>query len=781
MIDEQRPRELLAALLTAHDEASGSVQLAAKPPTALRVVVDGLDAVRLPLTDEDARRLKAAGRPARFGRGEQTLTDRRVRDTWEVPRESVHAEWAAPALAADLEVVREELGLPRGARVRAELHALLVYEPGQFFVPHQDSEKDDAMVATLVVTLPSQHSGGELVVHHLGEATTYRGFADRLALVAFYADCRHEVRPVTSGYRVTLTYNLLLDGDTARVPSDQATIDEVARALRAHTSTPAPQRYGPPHAPPGRLVVLLDHEYTERGLAASRLKGDDARRVALLRAAAGAAGFETVLALADVHEVRDALTEDGDDRWDDWDDDEDDEIPDDEIPDDDIADDGPLDQAAGELLDSEIQLTWWADGEGPGSGPISSDVTDDEVCTLTPSAWLRPYASEHTGYMGNYGNTVDRWYRRAALVAWPAELGFANRAEASPVWAVEELVALARAADPAVAADAARTLAPFWDATVTTCPRQAELLAGALSAAIAVDDPDVAEALLAPFPVESVGTRHAEGLAAVRERYGSSWFEGLVRAWAGESRPLQWRRSGPSREQWLGALPEVCDALTAAGPAGGAAARSLVETAWGLLAALVRPALARPTAAGRHRLEVLGLPLAAVVRVAGSLRRRDLLEEVRTFCREHGDPAGPWVLAVLRRAAPGAASAIDVFHPLAADQQARLAARLEQPIRRPDDWSMSLPEGCACELCGRLAAFLSEPGHVTLEWPLAKAGRQHVHGRIDGAELPVTHETRRRGSPYTLVLTKTPDLFEREARQRDQDAGDLALLRATWR
>ena len=37
----------------------------------------------------------------------------------------------------------------------------------------------------------------------------------------------------------------------------------------------------------------------------------------------------------------------------------------------------------------------------------------------------------------------------------------------------------------------------------------------------------------------------------------------------------------------------------------------------------------------------------------------------------------------------------------------------------------------------------------------------HVHRRIEGAELPVTHQTRRTGSPYTLVLTKTPELFER--------------------
>ena len=69
------------------------------------------------------------------------------------------------------------------------------------------------MVGTLVVSLPSAHTGGELIVEHGGESVTYRTSKQDLSFVAFYADCRHEVKPVTSGYRVTLTFNLLADGE----------------------------------------------------------------------------------------------------------------------------------------------------------------------------------------------------------------------------------------------------------------------------------------------------------------------------------------------------------------------------------------------------------------------------------------------------------------------------------------------------------------------------------------------------------------------------------------
>jgi hypothetical protein len=51
-----------------------------------------------------------------------------------------------------------------------------------------------------------------------------------------------------------------------------------------------------------------------------------------------------------------------------------------------------------------------------------------------------------------------------------------------------------------------------------------------------------------------------------------------------------------------------------------------------------------------------------------------------------------------------------------------------------------------------------------------------VHARIDAAELPVRHQTKRVGSPYTLVPTKTDDLFERERQDRAQDERDLLLL-----
>jgi len=130
---------------------------------------------------------------------------------------------------------------------------------------------------------------------------------------------------------------------------------------------------------------------------------------------------------------------------------------------------------------------------------------------------------------------------------------------------------------------------------------------------------------------------------------------------------------------------------------------------------------------------------------------------------------------------PGVGDAGVGFGDLAADCAARLAAQLARPQRASGDWSIELPAGgCTCDLCDTLRAFFEDKSRRTLEWPLAQQRRQHVHTRIDTAELPVTHVTRRQGRPYTLVLKKTDALFARQRQARIRDETALDWLAAQW-
>ncbi len=166
------------------------------PVDALTVSVKNLGPLASPLPPATAQALHAASTPARHGRRDQTLLDKRVRDTGELRADTLALRWADGVRDALQGEVASALGLQQ---IEARLHYLLVYGPGQFFKPHQDTEKHSGMVATLVLVWPSPHIGGELVVRHASEQAHFASqhlTADAIRWFAFYADCRHEVLPV---------------------------------------------------------------------------------------------------------------------------------------------------------------------------------------------------------------------------------------------------------------------------------------------------------------------------------------------------------------------------------------------------------------------------------------------------------------------------------------------------------------------------------------------------------------------------------------------------------
>jgi predicted 2-oxoglutarate/Fe(II)-dependent dioxygenase YbiX len=123
-----------------------------------------------------------------------------VRKTWQINADkvSIGGQHWDKTLAGIVGRVAERLGV--GEPITAELYKLLIYDKGGFFVSHRDTEKAPSMFATLVLVLPSASKGGELIVRHGGREATLELANDEpaeIAFAAFYADCVHEVRPVT--------------------------------------------------------------------------------------------------------------------------------------------------------------------------------------------------------------------------------------------------------------------------------------------------------------------------------------------------------------------------------------------------------------------------------------------------------------------------------------------------------------------------------------------------------------------------------------------------------
>lgn len=98
------------------------------------------------------------------------------------------------------------------------------------------------------------------------------------------------------------------------------------------------------------------------------------------------------------------------------------------------------------------------------------------------------------------------------------------------------------------------------------------------------------------------------------------------------------------------------------------------------------------------------------------------------------------------------------------------------------------PVPCYCSDCGSLNLFLQDPARSVGRFPLNKARGGHLHSNLDYGEVDCTHLTERRGSPHTLVVTKTfkqNGVARKEWADRNREAcawlksvgeGKLALL-----
>ena len=263
--------ESLDDLQTPGSTCTGGV--ASVLPVAPGLSVKGVGIVPLPVTETTAAALKAVAQQAPHGKGAATIVDRNVRDTLQINADQVsltHPSWNA-SLEKLVHSAVTELGVSP-SMVQTHLYKLLLYETGGFFQKHSDTEKEDGMFATLVIQLPSIFEGGSFVVSHNGKSKTFQLDNSATAsyschYVAHYADCEHEVLPVTSGYRLALVYSLCCKG-TDHTPSARD-LESAGRMVTAMERLPNDHSL---------FAIPLDHQYTTKslvGLGVGALKGMD--------------------------------------------------------------------------------------------------------------------------------------------------------------------------------------------------------------------------------------------------------------------------------------------------------------------------------------------------------------------------------------------------------------------------------------------------------------------------------------------------------------------------
>src|SRR3990172_1959302 len=182
--------------------------------------------------------------------------------------------------------------------------------------------------------------------------------------------------------------------------------------------------------------------------------------------------------------------------------------------------------------------------------------------------------------MGKWGNTVERWYHRAAVVLWPRERTFVIRAKMSARWAIGEVASALRRRDGEAARRQAESLRPFWTQVARQDDRRG-VFERTLWVAARLDDENLAASLLEPFALTRLTPSAASRLIDLLDRYGLDWCRTALGRWTAGNRP----DGDAERGTWLAsALPGLCQSLCAAtGPAACDLAQWLVTEQWGWL------------------------------------------------------------------------------------------------------------------------------------------------------------------------------------------------------
>ncbi|KAE9264566.1 hypothetical protein PR003_g32760, partial [Phytophthora rubi] len=211
----------VSKVLARADEHAGEYSfggLADTLPAVSGLFVDGVGTIPTPLCAEQAEKLIAVCKKSPFGHNLDTKMDENVRKSWQLEANLV--QFKNPLWQAGIDKLRKVIADRLGyADVPLEcvLYKLLVYGEGGHFVKHQDTEKEDGMIATLVVQPPSEHEGGDLVVyrdgklayrHDFGKADGSAAYAPHYAV--HYADAEHALEKVTKGFRLVLVYSICL-------------------------------------------------------------------------------------------------------------------------------------------------------------------------------------------------------------------------------------------------------------------------------------------------------------------------------------------------------------------------------------------------------------------------------------------------------------------------------------------------------------------------------------------------------------------------------------------
>lgn len=579
---------------------------------------------------------------------------------------------------------------------------------------------------------------------------------------------------------------------------------------------------------PQKLAVRLGHKYTKGGLTWDALKGTDRTKALALADAAAQSGCHAFLALLTFWE---SGSSEGDDdygygygsrgrsrSWDDEDDDEDDHDGVSHASSKD-SDDGDISgkYEMGEIFDKSLSAGQLSSLNGESFPVNELPINEQEIVPPDSLRLVKP-EEEHEGFTGNAGMTLDRWYRHAVILLWPDRLHFDVVCSCgSPTAALTfpSFVARMNRANKAEAAVLRTQCVRFADRIMANWPQldyvgsshssrtrnhdeEPDVGAQLLKSLLALEEPDLLMAFVTKVLARDASVNPGKSLANACETVG----------WTLMRRPLETifaSISDAALPRNIRLLEELCVATvsdnnaskpqsksarvkskTNAAPVETSSARA--DCCRNLAASVINALIRLDTAKDKgsyygHNIDRVAV-LIDLTRALVATNQHDLLSQVvehtLAFPEEYPlitthvpalNELAKWLPKHLTQ--PCAA----VTHWIA-DVSSQLAARTASQPQPPADFRRPATLKCSCADCKLVNKFLSNPSDSTHRLRARQQIRDHVNNNIRNTHCDLQTTTDTKGSPHTLVCTKTTASFDRSLKTYHADLKHLASIQS---
>ena len=616
-----------------------------------------------------------------------------------------------------------------------------------FIQKHRDTEKAEGMFGTLVIQLPSNYSGGKLIVYHQRKKSEfdYSGPSCRsnCYFTSFYADCQHEVKKVTKGYRLCLIYNLMYQGlDECPTPADaKKQVSAIVSAMNQWEEDIESDEC------PDMMTYLLEHKYCEASLSFRLLKNGDRAVADILTQAKAKVDF-------DIYVGHINLTEHWAAEHDGYGDYEDVECCDE------FVHAEHLDSCDGKHTLSQVEI--YKDSFVP------EDFFDE----------IDPDEEEFEEATGNEGATVDKQYNWTALLLWPTMKRTTVIGMNNTVQLFKQDIDAGKKGLDNVARDIMREMCN-GSPSIQSCLSFLHALQG-------IDDTK----LIAEMLDVMAGIEESCGFGSFIEDdtfYSSVMAIGHKHGWDILKSPIQTMFTVCSSSN----VEKYCVFLNKIIVSGKLVHEKDLCT--NLLTIIVKVLADEPDATPNsssssswlyrsyqppkvYRSKEFVTQLFSLLTAVGS---KDLFASIVSTLRTKPvrypilETLGPAIVDFFKSTKVEKDSPLEMILMYCISQ---LKFSMRKVLVAPTSNIKSIRLACSCDDCMELMSFMKHSIAVQHRFKMGIKRRQHLQQQLDSSGADVTHTTEHIGSPHTLVVTKSNASYEIEIKRHQQEQVLLASL-----